>query len=111
MSYDSLEGRWQLDFLNGQPPHPGNEFILAGGDVVLPSSGQAVGRYDQDLGQLTVTLTMPAIAEEAAWQMVARFLVPDPAADHLLGLMVAEMSGDEPSISNPCAFVRRVPDA
>lgn len=108
---DPIEGKWRLEM--GRPPADpaGNDFLLSGGQVALAGTGEAFGSYELEPGRMTMTLPMPPVDGELAWDMIVSLLVPEPLepADLLPGIMVAVVSRDRQPIDNTrgtCVLVR-----
>jgi hypothetical protein len=110
---DAIEGRWLLEM--GRPPtDPAeNEFALAGGQVALAATGEAIGHYEVQPGQLTITLAMPTILEEGPQRMIARLLLPEPVerVDRLPGVIEAILPGGATGLVGSCFLARRNADA
>jgi hypothetical protein len=110
---DAIEGRWCFDFGRGLPPDPGNEFILSAGIVTLAARPVVAGNYIVQPGTLTMTLTMPEIAGEDAWRMVAEMLLLDgqESACELFGIVRAITADDTLISVSSCSLLRRSADA
>lgn len=111
---NSIEGRWWLDFTSFPPRDPsGNEFVLSDGVLGIAHTGDPAGSYEIADGFLTLTLPMPAIADEGSWRMVAQILLPDLSAipDTLPGVIRAIGSDGGLMMSGTCNLVRRRADA
>ncbi|WP_150126893.1 hypothetical protein [Sphingomonas panacis] len=109
----SIDGRWLIDFGNDRPAEAcGNEIVLGGGVVALARTGVPIGHYDVSPGELTLTLPLPALVGEGAWQMIGRFALPDDVGTHanLVGVMQGVHSGGD-ALDHPCMLRRRASQA